>query len=207
MSLLLQDPVTQYALLLMGFMLLAYVFGSIPTAYIVAKQVKGIDIREHGSGNVGATNVSRVVGKRAGQVVLGLDFFKGLIPVVVARCLFPNESWLPVVVSLAAIIGHSKSVFLGFTGGKSAITGLGTMLAQTPVTGLLLGLIAYAVSRLTKTVSIGTLATCVMTPILLVLFKEPVPAIIYGSVAAAYVAYLHKANIQRLLNGQENRLS
>ena len=117
---------------------MAYLLGSIPTGYLVAKLLKGIDIREHGSGNTGATNVLRVVGKPAGISVLIIDLLKGVAAIMGTRWLYPlsqsNPSastlaWLVTLSGLLAILGHSRSIWLGFTGGKSAATGLGVILA------------------------------------------------------------------------------
>jgi glycerol-3-phosphate acyltransferase PlsY len=184
----------------------AYLIGAFPTAFIVAKQLRGIDIRQHGSGNVGASNVSRVVGAGAGRFVLMVDFFKGFLPVVAARWLFPNDAWLAVAVSVLLLIGHSKSVFIGFSGGKSAITGLGTVLALSPVVAIVVGAMAYMIITLTRTVSLGTLTAAVLTPLLMLAVGDALPIWMYGLTAALYVGWLHRSNIRRLRHGQENKI-
>jgi glycerol-3-phosphate acyltransferase PlsY len=188
-------------------LILAYLIGAIPTGYIVARRVAGIDIREHGSGNVGATNVGRVVGKKAGLAVLILDFFKGLLPVLAAVQIFGEDTFVPVAVAILVLVGHSRSVFIGFSGGKAAISGLGTILALSPVGGLILGVLAYTVIKLSRIVSVGSMTTAVATPLTLWLLGEPLPTVLYGVAAAVLVIVLHRANIVRLFKGQENRLT
>ncbi|WP_373532765.1 glycerol-3-phosphate 1-O-acyltransferase PlsY [Vampirovibrio sp.] len=186
--------------------LLGYLIGSIPTAYLVVKQLTGQDIRQIGSGNVGATNVKRAAGFKPFLFVLLFDFLKGTIPVLISRFLFPDLHWLHVLVALATVLGHSKSIYLKFAGGKSAATGLGGFVGLDPVAGLLLAVIAYVIMRVTRMVSVGSLVASVLSPIMLIIFKAPVPYQIYAAVAGIYVIYLHKANIQRLLKGTENRI-
>jgi glycerol-3-phosphate acyltransferase PlsY len=192
--------------LAIGLVIGTYFIGSIPTGYIVAKQMMGIDIREHGSGNVGATNVKRVVGNKAGLIVLICDFFKGLVPVAIARILVPDIPELHIAVAFAAIIGHSRSIFLNFTGGKSAITGLGTLMALEPVSSLLIGLIAFITIKLTRFVSVGSMVAAIFTPIIFILMQKPLPYILYALTAAIFVIYLHRGNIGRLRQGTENKI-
>jgi glycerol-3-phosphate acyltransferase PlsY len=186
--------------------LLGYLIGSVPTAYLVVKQLTGQDIRQIGSGNVGATNVKRAAGFKPFLFVLLFDFLKGTIPVVASKILFPELPWLHVLVALATVIGHSKSIYLKFAGGKSAATGLGGFVGLDPVAGVLLGVIAYVIMRVTRMVSVGSIIASVLAPIFLIVLKAPLPYQIYAAVAGIYVIYLHKANIQRLLKGTENRI-
>lgn len=186
--------------------LIAFVWGSCPTAYLVTKKLKGIDIREHGSGNAGATNVKRVVGNKAALFVLIFDFFKGFVPVVVAKILLPEALFLHVILALLPVLGHSKSMFLNFTGGKGAITGLGGVLALNPVAGILLGVFAFTVIKLTRIVSVGSMLTGVIAPVVFYFFKSPMIYIIYTAVCSLYVIYLHRSNIKRLLAGEENKI-
>ena len=196
----------------------AYLLGSIPTGYLLVKKLTGEDIRDFGSGNIGATNVKRVAGTKAFIVVLLLDFFKGFIPVLAARQFLPQDGYspmfgyeisnavLPVLLSAASILGHSKSIFFGFKGGKSAATGLGGVVALGPVPGLLIALLAFAIIKLTRIVSLGSMICAVACPFMLYLFKAPLPYVVYGAVAGLYVIALHKANIGRLMSGTENRI-
>lgn len=191
---------------LIAYLLATYLFGAIPTGYIVAKKLKGIDIREHGSGNTGATNVKRVVGNKAGLFVLIFDFFKGFLPVLIFPFLFPGQEWIRILVALMAMLGHSRSVFLKFTGGKSAITGLGCVLALEPVVGLLAGLLAFLLVKLTRLVSLATLSAALAAPLMMLLFGSDMSHVIFAALGGLYVFYLHRGNIVRLIQGTENRI-
>ena len=194
----------------------AYLLGSIPTGYLMARQLAGIDIREHGSGSTGATNVLRTVGKKAGATVLLIDALKGSVAVVlVYGCyqFFPDlmmpeswESWLVVFNALAAVLGHSKSIWLGFTGGKSVATSLGVLLTMNPLVGLgTLGifLVMLAISRI---VSLSSISGALAVSILMILLAQPLPYILFGLVAGVYVVVRHRSNIERLLAGKEPKV-
>lgn len=186
--------------------LLGYLIGSFPTAYFVVKKLTGQDIRQIGSGNVGATNVKRAAGTKPFIFVLVADLLKGTIPVLISIQLYPKLYLLHVIVAMTTVLGHSKSIFLGFAGGKSAATGLGGMLGLAPIPAVLLGLTAFVITKTTRLMSLGSIVTSVLTPFILAWFKFPLEYIIYGGVTGAYVVFLHKANIQRLLKGTENRM-
>lgn len=186
--------------------LLGYLIGSLPTGYLVVKQMTGQDIRTVGSGGTGATNVRRAAGGKAAIFVLVCDLLKGLLPVLAGKWFFPQLPWLHVILACTSIIGHSKSVFLGFSGGKSAATGLGGMLGLQFFAGLLVGVIAYTVSKTSRYQSVGSMTAAFSSPILMYLFGAPIEYVYYSVFAAAYVIYMHKANIGRLLSGTENRL-
>lgn len=190
-----------------GGLMLSYLLGSLPFGFWLVKLLTGEDVRNHGSGSTGTTNVKRVAGTKAALAVLLLDFGKGLLVVLFAKALAPSLSWLHVAMAFMALIGHSKSIFLGFTGGKSAATGLATMFGLAPLVGLLLTLFALASFKLTRTVSIGSMLAGILAPILLFLFQAPSPYVWYAVLAALYVIYLHRENIRRLLTGQENKLT
>ncbi len=192
---------------------IAYVIGSIPTGYIVAKQLKGIDIRDHGSGNVGATNVKRVVGSKAGYATLALDWLKGFVTLWIAVHYVPgfdavSDPWRigPILTTLAVIIGHSRSVFLNFTGGKSVITSVGTFFALFPLAGLCTVLVGLILIKLTRYVSVGSIVGGLSFPVWVWVFHEPLSYVVMACVVTSYVVYLHRSNIVRLMNGQENRL-
>ena len=185
---------------------LGYLIGSFPTAYLVVKQLTGQDIRTIGSGNVGATNVKRAAGFKPYLFVLLFDMAKGMVPVWLSTQLYPNAYFLHILVALATVIGHSKSIFLKFAGGKSAATGLGGMLGLAPVPALLLGLLAFSITKCTRFVSLGSITASLLAPVMLYLFDCPWPYIGYAAVAGLYVIFLHRANIERLLKGTENRI-
>ncbi|WP_036482128.1 glycerol-3-phosphate 1-O-acyltransferase PlsY [Myxosarcina sp. GI1] len=196
--------------------IVAYLLGSIPTGYLTARYLKGIDIREHGSGSTGATNVLRIVGKPAAIAVLLIDLLKGSAAVILVNLayarfsptIFPPD-WLPWLVmsaAIAAIIGHSKSVWLNFTGGKSVATSLGILLAISPVLGLgTLGsfLIVLAISRI---VSLSSIVGAIVVNILAIALHLPLPYMLFTGLAGIYVIFRHQANIQRLLVGEEPQI-
>ncbi len=196
----------------------AYLLGSIPTGYLVAKGVKGIDIRQCGSGGTGATNVLRTVGKGAAIAVLLIDLLKGLLAVLLAMATWPQvlalapelapdwRPWILMLAGLLAIVGHSKSVWIGFTGGKSAASGLGVLLGLAwPVA---LGAVAaFGITlALSRIVSLGSIAAAIATMILMVATDQPLPYIVLGGLAALYVILRHRSNIERLRLGTEPRL-
>jgi len=201
--------------LMILLVLASYVIGSIPTGYWLTKVLKGIDIRQYGSGSTGATNVWRCVGKGPGICVFFIDLLKGLLPVRVALAfdLAPDfaaldvHHLLPVFVALAALIGHSKSVFLNFQGGKSAATGLGTLLALKPLVGTATFATWLCVLYAFRIVSLASIVATGFCGVYMAIAKAPVSFVVYCILGFAYVTYRHKANIQRMLNGTEPRLS
>ncbi|AFZ60269.1 glycerol-3-phosphate 1-O-acyltransferase PlsY [Anabaena cylindrica FACHB-243] len=202
--------------------LLAYLLGSFPTGYIAGKLLKGIDIREVGSGSTGATNVLRTLGKVPGAFVLLIDCLKGVLAINFVYTLFnlaPSQNlipstlnveiwqpWLGTLAGLAAILGHSKSVFLGFTGGKSVATGVGILLALSWQVGLsTIGVFAVVVA-ISKIVSLSSIAGAVAVSILMVIFHQPLPYILLGVAGGLYVIIRHRSNIERLLAGTEPKI-
>jgi len=191
---------------------LAYLIGSFPTGYILVKAVKGIDIREVGSGSTGATNVKRVLGTKAYIFVMFVDALKGLLPVLAAKYIEVKIGFtaqlhiLPVLVAVAAIMGHSKSIFLKFTGGKSVASGVGTILGLNPVVGLITIISWMVLTYFTKIVSISSIIVVLLTPVWMFVFKQPLSYVIYCLIGALYIVYLHKENIKRLLSGSENKI-
>ena len=192
----------------------AYLLGSIPTGYVIGRYLKGIDIREHGSGSTGATNVLRTIGKLPAAAVLAIDMLKGVAAVALVNSIYtftdllPNSwhSWLVVAAALSAIIGHSKSIWLNFTGGKSVATTLGILLIMNPIVAL--GTLAcfgmvLAVSRI---VSLSSICGAIAVNILMLVFHQPLPYSIFAAIAGLYVILRHKSNIQRLLAGEEPKI-
>ena len=192
----------------------AYLLGSIPTGYAIGHYLKGIDIREHGSGSTGATNVLRTVGKLPAAAVLAIDMLKGLLAVVLINLVYsytdllPNSwhSWLVVASALSAIIGHSKSIWLNFTGGKSVATTLGILFIMNPIVGL--GTLASfgIVLAISRIVSLSSICGAIAVNILMLVFNQPLPYSIFASLAGLYVILRHKSNIQRLLAGNEPKI-
>lgn len=206
------------ALCLLG----AYLLGSVPSGYWAGRWLKGIDIREQGSGSTGATNVLRTVGKVPALVVLLVDIFKGAGAIVALRWLYslasiqalaPNPvnlaDWLPWMVCLAgfaALLGHSKSIWLGFTGGKSVATSLGILLAISWIVGLAtlgtFGLV-LAVSRI---VSLSSIAGAIAVMGIMVVLQEPIAYQLFAIAGGTYVIWRHRTNIQRLRAGTEPQI-
>lgn len=196
--------------------LCAYLLGSIPTGYLAGVYFKGIDIREYGSHSTGATNVLRVVGKQAALGVLVVDILKGAIAVGIVKLIYlyvsPDfmllewKNWLGVSAALAAILGHSKSIWLNFTGGKSAATSLGVLLVINPVVALGTLMTFLGVLAISRIVSLSSLSGAIAVNILMVLLNQPLPYILFAILAGIYVIVRHTANIKRLMAGTEPRL-
>ncbi|MEA5452456.1 glycerol-3-phosphate 1-O-acyltransferase PlsY [Leptolyngbya sp. CCNP1308] len=195
----------------------AYLLGSIPTGYLVAKGVKGIDIRQYGSGGTGATNVLRTVGKGAAIAVLLIDLLKGLLAVLVVAAVWPQvaaltalaplwQPWVAVGASLMALVGHSKSVWINFSGGKSVASGLGVLIGLAwPVA--LGAAIAFGLTlALSRVVSLSSMVAAIAASILMVVTGQPLPYAVLGVLGAFYVLLRHRSNIDRLLAGSEPRL-
>lgn len=187
----------------------SYLIGSIPTGYIIVKLFTGQDIRQIGSGSTGATNVKRVMGKKWFFTVMLLDALKGALPVVLTA-LFATAlndlGILPVLASICVILGHSKSVFLNFTGGKSVASGVGTLMALNWQAGLIIVAIWGIVTWISKYVSLGSIIALGLAPIIMWLLNAPVAYILYALIAGVYVIYLHRENIKRLKEGNENKV-
>ncbi len=189
--------------------ILAYIIGSIPTGYLIVKSKTGEDIRTIGSGSTGATNVKRVLGKKWFFIVLLLDALKGATPVILAKLfvtVFASIGLAPVLAAVAVIIGHSKSCFLSFKGGKSVASGVGTILALNPLVGAIIAIIWATITYTTKYVSVGSIIALLISPFLMFFFHAPIAYIGYCALGAIYIVYLHRENIKRLIAGNENKV-
>jgi len=182
--------------------IISYLIGSIPAGFIVGR-LKGIDIREHGSGNIGFTNVLRALGPLPGAVVFAADLSKGIIPVYLSRIFLENEG-LPVICGLAAILGHSFTIFLKFKGGKGVLTTTGVFLALAPLPILILLSIFILIVAVTGYVSLGSITCATLLPLLMYLLRCSPLIILIGSVASIFIILKHRTNIRRLLAGKEN---
>ncbi len=185
----------------------SYLSGSIPTAYLLGRGFKGIDIREHGSGNCGATNVFRVIGKGAGILALFLDTLKGLIPVFFTLRFFPGHLILAVVVGLAAILGHNWTCFLKFKGGKGVATSCGVFLALIPIPTLIAMGFFLIGFIWTHHVSVGSLLGSASLPLSAYFFKEPKILIYFTCGCVLLIFILHKKNIERIIKGEESKIN
>lgn len=194
---------------------IAYLLGSIPTAVWIGRAKYGIDIREHGSKNAGATNTFRVLGKKPGIVVLTIDIIKGFTAVMLPFAFGVGE-WhsehlmhVKLVCALAAVIGHVLPLFAGFKGGKGVATSLGVVIAVQPVAAgicFMLFLVTFIISNF---VSLGAIVAAVSFPLLtILLFGQYNPYLIaFCIVLSLAVIYAHKKNIGRLLRGEENKMN
>jgi glycerol-3-phosphate acyltransferase PlsY len=183
----------------------AYLMGSIPFGYIIYRIKRGGDIREVGSGNIGATNVARFLGVKGWIFTFGLDLTKGLFAVLIARFLSPEPIWIASS-GVAAIIGHSFPLFIGFRGGKGVATSLGVFIALAPIAVLpSLGLFVLLVS-LFRYISLGSMSAAVSFPLFVLLFNYPREIVIGSFICAALIIIRHKDNLKRLLTRSESRV-
>jgi glycerol-3-phosphate acyltransferase PlsY len=192
---------------LTGFLAAGYACGSVPFGVIVARS-KGVDILREGSGNPGATNVGRVLGKRFGYAVFALDALKGALPVLGARLLAGDAlaEWAPAAALAGAVLGHVFSPFLGFRGGKGVATGAGAFAVLLPVpaaVALATWLVALAAGRF---VSVASMLAACSLPVSALLTGAGPGFVILCAVVAAFVVFLHRGNIARLRAGTEPRV-
>ncbi len=192
-------------LFFIGFLVLTYVFSSIPWGVLIAKQ-KNLDLKKRGSGNIGATNVYRSLGFYWAFLVFFLDALKGFLPVFFVQILYVNQPIYSILVSFVALFGHVFSLFLKFRGGKGAATGIGVVFALSPVIGGLSFVFACLIIFLTRVVSIATLSTCVVLPILFYVFGFSWLHISFVGFMSLIVFILHKENIIRIIQGREKKL-
>lgn len=193
------------------FAVIAYIFGSLPCGVWLGKGVKNIDIREYGSKNSGATNAYRILGPKYGIMVLILDALKGYIPLYIAS-LFDIGGIYIILLSLVAILGHTFSFFLQFKGGKGVATSLGVFLFLMPKVVGVLVLVFILVVGISKYISLGSVICAGLLPILA--YFMPVrddatrlPLVVISLIVGIFVIYKHKANIQRLMEGKENKFN
>ena len=184
----------------------SYLLGAIPTSYLAGRAFKGIDLREHGSKNLGATNVYRVLGWKFAVPVAIVDILKGTLPVVAFAPRVSDSALVAMLVGAMAVVGHVFSVFVGGKGGKGVATSAGVMLGLAPAAVGICMLIWLVLVRTTGYVSLGSMLGAVALPIGVYLLHPDRRELVLPSVAlAALIVFLHRANIRRLLNGTENR--
>lgn len=200
-------------MMLLGLLLAAYLLGGIPSAYIAGKSLRGIDIRQHGSGNMGATNVFRVLGPKPGTLVLLADMAKGALAAWLLPRLspLPLSAWAACLFGLIAVLGHSYTPFLGFKGGKGVATSAGVFLGLAPLATLgALGLFA-TVFAVTRMVSAGSLLAALALPLLIAAWDEGggkgSPVLVLSALLALVIWLRHITNIKRILAGTESRFA
>ncbi|MFN5885840.1 MAG: glycerol-3-phosphate 1-O-acyltransferase PlsY [Bacteroidota bacterium] len=193
----------------------AYLLGSVPSAVWIGKNFYGIDVRQHGSGNAGATNTLRVLGKKAGFIVLGIDALKGFAAASLAILILPDagdENLLliyKIVLGFIAVLGHVYPVFAGFKGGKGIATLLGVVIALNAWLALYCFLLFVLTVSITRYISVGSMLSAMMSPLIAFWLNHYNinPLFYFCCAVAVLVIYTHRANIKRLAAGSENRFS
>lgn len=195
----------------LAIIVIGYLIGSIPSGLLVGKLFFHTDLRHYGSHNIGATNAWRILGKKAGLPVFILDFLKGVIGVLIGLWLGSSSGIVPasalVVGGLAAIIGHSCSIFLLFKGGKGVATGLGVITMLMPLVAIGAFLLWVIIVFFTRYVSLASMVAAISVPLQAYYWDEPWQYVVFGILAAAFVIYRHKANMTRLMNGTEAKVN
>lgn len=186
--------------------LLSYLIGCFSSAYFLGKMSSNIDIRDYGSGNAGATNALRVLGKKIGVLTFALDILKGILAVLIGRVIFGFYGSL--LAGIFVVLGHNFPVFLGFKGGKGVATSFGVLLMLNWKAALLCLLVAVSIIIFTKYVSLGSIVASISAPLAMVLTMDSVNKYLYITtwLLAALSVCRHKANIFRLCRGEENKL-
>ena len=198
--------------------IVAYLIGSISFSVIISKKMAGFDVREKGSGNAGATNMLRSVGKKAAILTLLGDALKGVVAILFAIIVgaiakSADKSLLVQIAGILVVVGHTFPVFFGFKGGKGVATSLGVLLMTNWKIGLICLVFALVLMAVTRMVSLGSIGAAVLFPVLVLFIhtnftiSEGSSYFIYSVILAAIVIFNHRANVQRILNGTENKLS
>ncbi len=222
-------PAFELVLRFVGAALAAYLVGAIPNGVLIGKLFSDVDVRAYGSGKTGATNVLRTLGPGAAALVVIGDIAKGAIAVLLARYVFFGalvsfpihaaashaalaryQPWAEALAGLAAVLGHTYSIYIRFSGGRGVLTGAGALLVMSPVS-ILFGLVAAVVPiALTRYVSLGSVLSATVVPVVeLILYltnHAPLPYLLFTLFGGAYIIVLHRDNIGRLLNGTERKL-
>ena len=184
----------------------AYLLGSVPSGVVVARLMGGTDPRSGGSGNIGATNVLRTLGKKAAVATLAGDALKGVIPVLIARALLPEGSSAVYLVAMAAILGHDFSFLLSFKGGKGVATTFGALIALSPTVAVLCVATWLSVVVVTRYSSAGALSAASVSPLFALFVAKNGAFALFCVAAAALLIFLHRENIARLMAGTESRV-
>lgn len=198
--------------------IIAYLIGSINFSVLISKKMAGFDVREKGSGNAGTTNMLRSVGKKAAAITLICDILKGVISIVIAIIVGNiaknlDRELLLQIAGIAVVLGHTFPIFFGFKGGKGVATSLGVLLMTNWQIGLICLVFALVLMALSKMVSLGSVGAAILFPVLVLFIhtnftvSEGSSYLIYSIILAVIVAFNHRSNIKRILNGTENKLS
>ncbi|HEX5634262.1 MAG TPA: glycerol-3-phosphate 1-O-acyltransferase PlsY [Gemmatimonadales bacterium] len=185
---------------------LAYLVGAFPSSYVAAKAFRGIDLREHGSRNLGATNLYRVLGWKFAVPVAVVDILKGTLPVLLFAPRVSDSTLVALLMGVAAVVGHVFSVFVGFKGGKGVATAAGAMLGIAPLAVAACAVVWAGLLWLTGYVSVGSMAGALTLPVAIWVLQPDRRELVLPSAAlAAAIVWFHRQNVRRLLNGTENR--
>jgi len=184
--------------------LIGYFIGSISSSYLIGKLNGNIDIRQYGSGNLGATNAFRVLGLKAGVGVFAADLLKGVVATLIGMWIAGDIGGL--VGGLAAVLGHNWPVFLGFKGGKGVATSMGLIFTLFPWIGLILVIVGFIVILITRYVSLASLIGSILFPVLVAVFGYGSVYVIISVIMAGLAIFRHKSNIIRLVQGRENKI-
>ena len=188
-------------------MIVAYFIGSIPTGFIFTSLIKGIDVREIGSGNVGATNAARALGLKYGIIVALLDVLKGVLAVSIVYIFIANPAtYLPFLAGFLAILGHDHSLFLKFSGGKGVATTFGVILRLSPLIFMIIIVIWFLLSVLTRYVSVASLTAALLMPLLAIFIFDNYISLLFYGLFGLLIIIKHHENIKRLRAGEENQL-
>jgi acyl phosphate:glycerol-3-phosphate acyltransferase len=190
--------------------LIAYLVGSIPTGYLLARLIRGVDPRQHGSSRTGATNVFRLLGWKAAAGVLLGDLCKAVAAILAARALSGGDPTADLLAGLGVMAGHTYSAFLALRGGRGVVVGATVTVLMAPVT-LLVGMAFFAATvALTRYVSLGSIVAALSMPptlmLLVLAYGQPLQHLLFANLSAAFILYSHRDNVSRLLRGTERRL-
>ena len=185
--------------------IIGYFLGNISSSYLVGKLMAKVDVREHGSGNLGATNVYRVLGFKAGVIVFLADTLKGLLATLIGLWIKGDVGGL--IGGIAAVAGHNWPFLLEFKGGKGIATSFGSIVILFPLISLILLIVEVLVIAFTGYVSLASITVAVLFPILVIAFRYSIKHIIAALILAILAIYRHRSNISRLLKGQENKVT
>lgn len=189
-------------------LVVAYLLGSINTSIIVSKILIGDDIRNHGSGNAGATNTLRTVGKKGAVLVVLGDVLKAVIAIILAKFIARDSSTATYIAGIGAVLGHNFPLYFKFRGGKGIIVSTVAILFADPILGLITAIIAILIMAISKYVSLGSISGAVLFVVLALIFRNTNPDfVVFATMLALLAIYMHRSNIARLLAGQENKLN
>ncbi len=189
-------------------LLISYLLGSISTSIIASKLMIGDDIRNHGSGNAGATNALRTLGKKGAVIVVLGDVLKTVIAITIARLLLKDNPSAVYISGIGAVLGHNFPLYFKFKGGKGIVVSTTVMLFASPLIGLIVFVFALGIMAVTRYVSLGSILGAVLFAVLSLIFKtSDTDFVVFALMIALLAIYMHKSNIVRLISGTENKLS